>query len=160
MSAAYEGLPIFRAATDLVVYLEIIVRGFSRYHKYTIGSEMRILSYAILELITEANTRVYRVENLKAALDDLRRLKVRIQVCSEIKAFRKANNFPTATRKVIDVSKQCEGWLRSCQNPGRHTPLQESANMKSLGAHATGNSGIRKQEAVPRGSASDGPKKR
>lgn len=137
MSSAYEGLPAFRAATDMVAYFETIVRGFSRYHKYTIGTDLRNLSYEVLDLIAEANRRIDRIEKLKIALNKLQKLKSRLQVCFEIKTFRKPNNFPTATKKVISVAKQCEGWLRSCQNPGRPLPLRESANTKSLGTHAT-----------------------
>jgi len=33
--ARYEHLPIYKKAMDLAVYLEKIVRGFSRYHKYS-----------------------------------------------------------------------------------------------------------------------------
>lgn len=117
MSSAYEGLPIFRAATDMVAYFETIVRGFSRYHKYTMGTDLRSLSYAILDLVVEANRKIDRIEKLRGALNKLQKLKSRLQVCAEIRAFRRPNNFPTATRKVIDISKQCEGWLRKCQNP-------------------------------------------
>ena len=119
MSTAYEGLPIFRAATDMTVYFETIVRGFSRYHKYTIGSELRSLSYATLVLISQANIKVDRAAKIKLALDKLQELKIKVQICFEIRAFRRPNNFPTATSKIIAVSKQCEGWLKSCQNPGR-----------------------------------------
>jgi len=140
----------------MVVYFEIVVRGFQRYHKFSIGSELRNLSHAILVLIAQANIRNDREQRLKAALEKLQELKIRVQICSEIKAFRRQNNFAAATRKVIGVAKQCEGWLRSCQNPGRQVPIQESANMKSLGAHATGVIGIRIQGVVPQGSAPDG----
>ena len=34
-------LPIYKAAFDLNVYVEQIVRHFSRYHKYTLGTELR-----------------------------------------------------------------------------------------------------------------------
>ena len=119
MSAAYEGLSIYRAATDMVAYFEVIVRGFARYHKYTVGTELRNLSYAILILIAEANIRKDRAEKLKSALEKLQELKIRIQVSAEIRAFRRPNNFPTAIRKVIGVAKQCEGWLWKCQNPGK-----------------------------------------
>ena len=37
----YEHLPIYREAMRLAVHLENVVRGFARYHKYTLGSEMR-----------------------------------------------------------------------------------------------------------------------
>ena len=39
--ARYEHLPIYRAAFDLAVHIEKIVHNFSRYHKYTLGSELR-----------------------------------------------------------------------------------------------------------------------
>ena len=35
--ARYEHLPIDKTAMDLAVYLEQVVRKFSRYHKYTLG---------------------------------------------------------------------------------------------------------------------------
>jgi hypothetical protein len=34
--ARYEHLPIYKTAMDLAVYLEQIVRNFSRHHKYTL----------------------------------------------------------------------------------------------------------------------------
>ncbi len=33
----YENLPIYRSAMNLIVYIETIVRGFEKYHKYTFG---------------------------------------------------------------------------------------------------------------------------
>jgi len=156
MSSAYEGLPVYKAATDMTVYFETVVKGFSRYHKYTIGAELRNLSHAILVLIAQANIKADREGKIRIIREKLQELKIRVQVCAEIKAFRKKNNFPTATRKVIDVSRQCEGWLMSCQNPERLKPLQESAKMKSLGAHVTGNAGIRTQGMVPQGSIPEG----
>jgi hypothetical protein len=49
--AQYEHLPVYKKAMDMTVYIETIVRGFPRYHKYTIGSEMRALSHKILVLM-------------------------------------------------------------------------------------------------------------
>ena len=37
--AQYEHLPIYKKAFDMTVYIENIVKGFSRYHKYTLGVE-------------------------------------------------------------------------------------------------------------------------
>jgi hypothetical protein len=53
--ARYEHLPIYRAVFDLAVHIEKIVRNFSRYHKYTLGTELRDGSRRILERIIEAN---------------------------------------------------------------------------------------------------------
>ena len=37
----YEKLPIYKSAMDFCVYIETIVRGFEKYHKYTLGVELR-----------------------------------------------------------------------------------------------------------------------
>lgn len=39
--ARHEHLPIYKAALDLTVHFEKLVAGFSRYHKYTPGTELR-----------------------------------------------------------------------------------------------------------------------
>jgi hypothetical protein len=39
--AQYEHLPIYKKAFDMIVYIENTVKGFSRYHKYTLGTELR-----------------------------------------------------------------------------------------------------------------------
>jgi hypothetical protein len=44
--ARYEHLPIYRDALELAVHFEKIVASFSRYHKYTLGSELRNASRA------------------------------------------------------------------------------------------------------------------
>jgi len=42
---------------DLAVYIENVVKGFSRYHKYTIGSDLRNLSREVVNLIIAVNSR-------------------------------------------------------------------------------------------------------
>ena len=46
--ARYEHLPIYRAAFDLDVHVEKLVRGFNRYHKYSLGTELRERSRELL----------------------------------------------------------------------------------------------------------------
>ena len=59
--ARYEHLPIYKKAMDLTIYFEKIVRNFSRYHKYTLGSELREKSREVVELIIKANSTVERL---------------------------------------------------------------------------------------------------
>ena len=40
----YEHLPIYKRTTDVAVFFEKIVKNFSRYNKYTLGSEVRLMS--------------------------------------------------------------------------------------------------------------------
>ncbi len=39
--AGSEALPIYKSALSLAIYMEQIVRGFEKYHKYTIGVDRR-----------------------------------------------------------------------------------------------------------------------
>jgi hypothetical protein len=39
--ARHEHLPIYKAALDMTVHLRELVAGFSRYHKYTPGTDLR-----------------------------------------------------------------------------------------------------------------------
>lgn len=39
--ARHEHLPIEKAALDMTVHFEKSVAGFSRHHKYTLGTELR-----------------------------------------------------------------------------------------------------------------------
>ncbi|MGH8605654.1 MAG: four helix bundle protein [Gammaproteobacteria bacterium] len=57
--ARYEHLPIYKQAMDLTIYCEQIVRNFSRYHKYTLGSELRQKSRENVGLIIKANSTGY-----------------------------------------------------------------------------------------------------
>jgi hypothetical protein len=51
-------------AYDLCLWLEQVVRGFSRYHKYAIGSDLRTLSRRILRLVVRANARADKTDVL------------------------------------------------------------------------------------------------
>jgi hypothetical protein len=106
----YEELPVYKKALDLAVYFEKIVKNFERYHKYTIGADLKNISRRVLVLIAKANTKQSRKECLTEALDKLEELKILIHLCKEIKAFHSLNSSKFAIEAVIDISKQCEGW--------------------------------------------------
>ena len=53
--ARYDHLAIYKAAFDLNVYFEKTVRHFSRYHKYTLGTELRDRARGIVRLLVQAN---------------------------------------------------------------------------------------------------------
>lgn len=113
MQSHYEKLPVYREALRLAAYFENIVRGFEKFHKYNIGSDLRNLSRSILVNIAEANIRQQRKESLEAAIKELRRLKIIIHLAVELKAFRSVNNIEEATRLTVTVLRQCEGWYKA-----------------------------------------------
>ena len=59
--ARYEHLPLYKTAMELTVYIETVVRTFSRYHKYTLGTDLRQQSRALVTMIIRANSRGEKV---------------------------------------------------------------------------------------------------
>lgn len=49
--AQYEHLPIYREAFKFLIYCETIVQHFSRYHKYTHGSDLRDTVRTIIKIV-------------------------------------------------------------------------------------------------------------
>jgi hypothetical protein len=52
-----EHLPIYKGCYDLCLYLEQVVHHFSRYHKYTLGADLRNGARCVLKLVVRANAR-------------------------------------------------------------------------------------------------------
>jgi len=100
----YEELPIYKKALDLAIHFEKVVRGFEKYHKYTVGTELRNLSREILILVALANTSAVREQKLKEALSKLEELKILVRICREIKAFRSFNSYEFAVKSTADVA--------------------------------------------------------
>lgn len=84
---------MYKKAMDLTIYVEKIVRNFSRYHKYTLGSELREKSRSIVALIIKTNSSMEKVPLLFDLRDKLEELKVLIRICKEVKAFKRFNSF-------------------------------------------------------------------
>jgi hypothetical protein len=55
--ARTEHLPIYKAAYDLCLYLDRVVRGVPRYHKYSLGADVRGAARRALRLVVRANSR-------------------------------------------------------------------------------------------------------
>ncbi len=71
--------PIYRDATQLVVAIEKAVKVFPRYHKYTLGSEMRKTAYDLLIAISYAINNVNsRKSSIKKAHQFSEVLKIKI----------------------------------------------------------------------------------
>ena len=110
--ARYDHLPIYRSAFDLAVHIEKIVRHFSRYHKYSLGTELRESSRRILERIIEANNSHKREPILLKLREDLENLKVLARLCHESGGFASTRAYFYVSEQVVNLAKQNEGWLR------------------------------------------------
>ncbi len=134
--ARYEHLPIYKKAFDFTVYVENIVRNFSRYHKYTLGTELREQARGIVALIVRANNTRDKLPVLYQLRDALEQVKLTLRLCKEVKAFHNFNSFQVALNLVIDISRQTEGWIKhnlsdgegQSQNPPAESPVRAEAS--------------------------------
>lgn len=114
--ARYEHLPIYKAALDMTVHFEKLVAGFSRYHKYTLGTELREGSRAVLQQVLRANnvaTREQRMAELLLLLRErIEALLLAMRVAKEAKALKSSTGYLHAVEQVGSVARQNEGWFK------------------------------------------------
>ncbi|MEA2028873.1 MAG: four helix bundle protein [Campylobacterota bacterium] len=109
----YENLPIFKKAMDLNLYVENAVRGFSRYNKYSIGSELRSQSREVLYGIYRAyfaKDKMYAIGKLR---DSTEELKIIIHLAQELKVLRDFKQFEILSQMARQLAKEAQGWLKS-----------------------------------------------
>ena len=128
--AQTEHLPIYKAAYDLCLYFEQVVRNFARYHKYSIGQDLRDGARRILKLIVRANARSDKAPVLLEIREEVEELKVLLRLCHDAKAFANFNSFEQGIRLVTDIARQNEGWLKS-QQQGR-SPDRAGQNRRAI----------------------------
>ncbi len=97
----------------LAVYMETIVRGFEKYHKYTMGIELRVKSKEILFLINRANVSVNKIEALAELRDSCEDMKMLIQLGKELKVFRDFSQFEHSSLMSVSLCRQAQAWLGS-----------------------------------------------
>jgi hypothetical protein len=116
--ARYEHLPIYKSALDMTVHFERLVAGFSRYHKYTLGTELREASRAVLMQVVRANNApsgVARRAELLVLRERLDSLMLSLRVAKEVKAFKSFAGYVHAVEQVGSVARQNEGWFKHTQ---------------------------------------------
>jgi|SRR5208283_837350 len=90
-----------------------MVKGFSRYHKYTLGTDVRNQSREIARLVIRANSQTDKSGALHLMRDTIEDMKITIHLCKKVKAFKNFNTFRVLAEAVSDMSRQCEGWIKS-----------------------------------------------
>ncbi len=119
--ARYEHLPIYRDALNLAVHFEKIVAGFSRYHKYTLGTEMRNASRQAVKLVIHANNQPDKLLALQELREHLEELLLLIRLGKEVQAFKSFNAYSQVVELTAKVCRQNEGWLKSLRASQRDT---------------------------------------
>jgi len=111
--ARYEHLPIYRDALNLAVHFEKMVAGFSRYHKYTLGTELRNASRQAVKMVIHANNQTDKLQALQELREHLEELLLLIRLGKEVQAFKSFNAYSQVVELTAKVCRQNEGWLKS-----------------------------------------------
>lgn len=93
LMARTEHLPRYKKAYELCLYLEQVVRNFSRYHKYSLGADLRDGARQVLKLVVRANARRDKAGVLQEIREEVEELKVLLRLCEDVKAFPNFNSF-------------------------------------------------------------------
>ncbi len=120
--ARYEHLAIYKAAMDLTIYIEQVVRNFSRYYKYTLGSDLRQQSLELVTLIIRANSQQEKLPVLYDLRERLEAFQVLLRIGKEVRAFQRFNSYAHAAELVVALSRQNEGWIKGQAGPKASSP--------------------------------------
>lgn len=131
--------PIARAANRVLLDVEKAVVRFPRRHKYQVGADLRTEAMAIARCAyrawRERSRQLQRVHELAEAIDNL---KLTMRIAKQLRAFGSFGEFEALAREVIDLGRQCGGWLKSLhakgQNEPERAPGQRALILSSRGA--------------------------
>jgi len=124
--------PIAKTAERLLLEIEQAVAGFPRKHRYTAGEELRKQAMGVTVLVHRAwRDRKQQLALIERVVWEVDALKIRMQLCSRLRAFASLAQFEMLARIARELGKQAGGWYR--QQSGTH-PNGQSAQGRQ--AHA------------------------
>jgi hypothetical protein len=104
---------IVQLAERVLVEIEEVVRGFPRYHKYAIGTELRGRARTVAQASCRAwrdiDRRSERLRELDIAIDNL---KLDLQTAQRLHAFKSFAQFESIARNVSTLGRQFGAWQR------------------------------------------------
>ena len=111
--ARYDYLPIYKKAFDLCVFFEKLVKSFSRYDKYVLGTDLRNKSRQVACQIMRVNSLPDKKESLQELVALIEELKLVVRLCKEVGVFNKFSSYEYSSGLVVDLAKQSQAWLNS-----------------------------------------------
>ena len=120
--------PVYRDCQRLLLHTEQSVMRFSRYHKYTVGTDLRKQAFTLMRTVHRAvYDRTQQSQHIHTLLWQVDDFKLTLQLASDIGAFVQTSSkaakpqgagfaaFETAARLAVAIGKQCGGWLKKVQ---------------------------------------------
>jgi len=142
--------PIYRDIRRLLVHTEEVVRHFARYHKYTVGTDLRTQAMSMMRGVNRAcfdtAQQARHVQTLVWLVDDY---KLTLQLAMEVGAFKNAakgqahfNQFEEAANLAANIGKQCGGWQQKTASrpraqvgqPGAHQGVKQDVQAAAPGS--------------------------
>lgn len=107
--------------------IENAVRGFARYQKYTLGTDLRQAAMLVVKVCNrvwrDRCRQHYWVTELIWAVDEL---KLSLQLASQLKAFKSFKQFEAIIRLADEVGRCAGGWKRSLREKSQNSAGQLS----------------------------------
>ncbi len=137
--------PIVKLAERLMLEVERAVRAFPRYHKYSLGQELRQQCREVVRLCYRAwRDRDEQPTTLRALVEGIDEIKLSLQLGSQLKAFRSFAEFEALLRVALDLGRQAGGWHKQVlshlkgQNPEADTPRERAHTLSTRSASHAG----------------------
>ncbi len=119
--------PIAKAAERLLLDIEQAVSRFPRTHRYPAGESLRQIAMTVAETTHRAwRERRRQAEWAYRLVWAIDALKIRLQLCSQLRAFVSFAQFEMLARQAKALGKQAGGWYR--QLSGQQHPTGQSAH--------------------------------
>lgn len=130
--ARYEHLPIWADAMKLSVGIERAVAGFSRYHKYSLGAELRRSAMQLLGLVVRAaRASAQRGVELERLVLTAEQIKAQLALARELKTFKSFTIWADLAALSVTISKQSEGWLQQARRATRPEAAPDSGGARA-----------------------------
>lgn len=122
--------PIYRDCRRLLVHTEEAVRRFARYHKYTVGADLRRQAMAVMRGVHHAVfDKARQAEHIEALVWRIDDYKITLQLAMEVGAFSHGAKgipsfaaFETAVNLAAGIGKQCGGWHHASRSRAKVEP--------------------------------------
>jgi hypothetical protein len=112
----HHDLPLYRTTYQFILALFVVVKGFPREYKYTIGQDLRHDSIELVRLIICANKyRNERTEYLNTLQERIELLKMQVRLCFDLRIL-SISSHSSLSATMENISKQITGWKQSCNN--------------------------------------------
>lgn len=123
----YRQLPLWRDAQRFMLEVECAVRAFPRYHKYTLGTELRRQAMDVNRMVAraaqqgDAARRAALLERLVWQVEDL---KMSLQLAKELQVFASFAQFQRLAEQAVALGKQSGGWCKRARSVAAQASLQ------------------------------------